>query len=592
MNIKYTMAIIIIMGTAAQLVARTWTPPLPYYVPYVLLPMLDDHDHWWHVTGQATAFFRHAKKAYSANNNETIMSSDQSQNSLAALLFNQALFMPQQAFFDSTASTPENPFLNTTFAPLISYKDRGVIIEFDFYATTEHDWNVGLRTRIPFHSFRVKHHFNPEGSGTSPMNGAQVADVAQIQTETVGTAQLQLFAFRLDFLAQLPASCDPVGLQNSFVVFSNTTGGFGGRITMDGYDVTNASPNPLNQNPITATYRSDPKLTPGQFYLPLGQAQTLPALSANGTQANGTALEDNASARFIATTVYTPLGENSANQEHLWIIPTIDPTVPNLVTNARAIRDDVQNLLNSCVNSSAEELFEEQGGLSFDNQTRGGAGDWTFEGFLGHYFTDYVYGEFDLIAVAPTGRKYDPQKIFQQQLGNNGHGEIGLGAQIYLLPLDCLRFFGNLQYNWVLRRTEKVLATFQGATIKNLGPATDASIKWQYLLGHLAVQGVYSWTDRYAIEATFSYEGYHKTKDHVTFAVSQLKDFLGNVQPLDANVIAQRTNMTTHTLALQATLLLTKNWIDARWYGGASWVVGGHNTPRDRGWQLGVQVHV
>jgi hypothetical protein len=592
MNIKHTIALFIIIGTATQLAARTWTPPLPYYVPYVLLPMLDDHDHWWHVTGQATAFSRHAKKAYSANNSETTMPSDQSQDSLAALLFNQAMFMPSQAFFDSTAPTPENPFLNTTFAPLISYKDRGIILEFDFYATTEHDWNVGLRTRIPFHSFSVKNHFNPEGSGTSPLNGAQASDVALTQTETIDGTQLQTFAFRLDFLAQLPISCDPIGLQNPFVVFSNVTGGFGGKITMDGFDVTNGTPDILNRNPVTAVYRSNPQLPPQEFYLPVAQAQSLPALSADGTQENGAPLEDNDNARFIATTVYTPLGNSIANQQHLWIIPTVDLTVPNLVVNARSIRDDVLNLLNSCVGSSAEEFFEEEGDLSFSNQTRGGAGDWTFEGFLGHYFTDYVYGEFDLIAVAPTGRKYNPQKIFQQQLGNNGHGEIGLGAQIYLLPLDCLRFFGNFQYNWVLRRTEKVLATFQGATIKNLGPVTDASIKWQYVLGHLAVQGVYFWTDRYAIEATFSYEGYHKTKDHVTFAVAQLKDFLGNVQPLDPTVIEQRTNMTTHTLAVQATFLFTKNWIDARWYGGASWVVGGHNTPRDRGWQLGVQVHV
>ncbi|HXW86025.1 MAG TPA: hypothetical protein VEK38_01640 [Candidatus Bathyarchaeia archaeon] len=586
----YALASIYTIFTCSSLTARVWTPPLPFYVPYVLLPMLDDHDHWWHVTGQATAFSRHAKKAFIKKS--TGQPADVTgENNLAALLFNQPTFMPQQAFFDSTASTPTNPFLNTTFAPAISYRNTGVIIEFDFYATTEHDWNIGLRTRIPFHSFRVKHHYSPAGSGTSPMNGAQAADVAQTQTLSVGGTQLETFAFRLDFLAQLPASCSSVGLQNQFVVFSNTSGGFGGKITMDGIDITNASPNILNRNPVTAVYRTDPKLAPGQFYLPLTQAQALPALSADGAAANNTPLQNNQGTLFSATTIYTPLGNSTNNQEHLWIIPSINFAVPNLVVNARSIRDDVLAMLGSCVNSSAEELFE-SGGLSFANQTRGGAGDWFFEGFLGHYFASWVYGEVNLIAVAPTGRKYDPEKIFQQQLGNNGHGEIGLGARVYLLAHDCVRFFGDVNYNWILHRHEKVLATFQGATIKNLGPETTASISWRSVVGHAAAQGVYTWNDRYAFEGTWSYEGYHKTKDHVSFATAELTDFLGNTQPLDATVIEQRTNVTTHTLALQATLLFSADWTDVRWYGGASWVVGGHNTPRDRGWQIGIQMHV
>ncbi len=578
--------------------SREFRPPLynaKKHDPYIFKEQYDDY--CWHIDLYADVFWRKADKAFF---HKKINSSKKT--SLATLFFCKPNFEFSESFANATVNlqTPQgrtNPFVTTTVTPQFSYKDRGIIIGAEITKNICPEWQIGFDLHIPFRVFDMKN--KPTGPGSGFWGGETADDVFIFTTDTVAGTDVASFAFRLDALANLPLICTQDGLTFSLVSFNDTA--FNPpRISVRGKDMTEDQALLLDQNPATVIKNTN-TIPPQPFALTCPQAQALDALSENGKSANGTLLQNNDRAQFVMANNYTELGQNTKTQKSLWAVPTVkNPPDVALVNNAIKIRNIVKELL-GCVNKSVQKTLSRCNIIITDQKHRG-VGDLDTHLFARYFITNCWFMHAGIGLRLPTGKKSDGNALLEIPLGNNGHTEIhldyGMTSAIYgILPesFGYTTVHANVEYAYVTPRTEKIPASFIGATVKNLGPIVSAKTSWHYITANFSKYWHPINTDCHDLAIGWNYQVYHKTIDHISFKEKTITDCIGNINQTDARVALKNTSQTAHTLGFDIQYYFNAHdycwWVDGMHvFGGAHFVVGGRNIPKERGWHVGFKI--
>ncbi len=583
--------------------------PLSYgyaYSHYPFLPPIDENEcnkcAWFDMINPwMAAEFRHANRAF-LNKDGTRT------NSLAGLFFDQESFTIANIVSPGSTSPlfPLASIINIT--PDFDYTEHvawfGLNLEKRFGCDEE--WHVGLRLRIPFRDIKteldsccdLETNFNDlfvAGQNELVCNDGD--DPNNLPRTLINAA----FAYRLDFLSALPLA---VNSTTKFVQYADPNNG--NKITMAGIDVTDFNGNPINvvsvpvgQKPATPfTLRLNDRAasvecpdTAGESFVGVAQ-QGLPFLNGTGTNAPA-----GTRAKFEQTAdLYVPLGANVAQQRTLWVVPTATSlpsadgvgTVPfAIVQPARAI----QSAFNAIVEgASAIDFLASATGINFNTQRRSGPGDFLTElyvhrdfcGCWGEWFAEGIFG-----ATFPTAHRNNfPNLVLLQPVGNNRHFEVKIGGFLGWKPFDWMAIKVDGFYNWALSRNERVAASFAGATVRNIGPAIDGKVSWQYFVGDVDITFMVPCVCP-ELGVDVGYQPYVKRSDKVKFAQTTAVDLLGNVNTLDANVLETRTKQVAHTIKGEI-FYQACSW---QLFGGFNHAVAGKNAPKLSAWYLGAEVY-
>lgn len=571
------------------------TLPL-YYAPYhfPLNPYQDDKD--WYVNLRGSAYYRSADDAFS-NCDSTC------KVPFTTLIFGKSDFTLADAFTDSSVDNalPLNPFVTiSTLTPRFDYNEKGAMFEMTGGAKfgCEKKWHAGARARLPIREIDVQEVCGNEGND---LIGVTLSDVYRQRQESIkiasgpdaGAENTNLvWAARLDFLSHiLQIALNNDGTPEPMVFYNNPAEN-GGRITIAGENVSDnilaaATPPFLTNTPMVAVIDSANGSIPESVRW--GDVNS----NITGVVApDGSGLSNLQRGRFAGDVAYyTPLSTNVPAQSKLFVVPTINDT-NNTGGYTAALQTPGATTIQSQINAAIENLdtsveaFIQESGLDFCDGRSKGLGDLDLELYAGYDwdFCHPLYTDLILGFRFPTGDKVcDCKQVLKQPTGNGGHYEVRTGFQG---GVDVTRWFkvrGDFFYAWVLNGTESIPATFQGATIKNIGPCVPAKIHWGYLFANL--------------DATFfandccgfniGYQVYHKGCDHVQFCQATATDLAGRPnQPLDASVAQMLTNRTQHKILAEFFLSTSS----CEFFTGYDYAVAGKNAPVDSDFYLGIKV--
>ena len=577
---------IISLGIVTGSFAREMRSPLSLrsgvqlgYMHYpILRPKADDTCWNFDVWGAGEA--RLAPDAFHKDDN----GSTTKKESLAGIWFGRTEFTLADAFAPGTIQLG-NPFFNiATFRPTFDYEESiamfGLNIERAFCCGA---WRVGLKSAMPFRAMKVS-----LDSCCDLIQGGRLCDVCRMKREQVPTDVSEpetvvisnSYAYRLDFLAALLQQInDPT---SNFVVFANPM--VFDRITMaQNIDVTD-----VNGSPIHVIKRLDG--TAPQPPMPCAAGQETVSSTA-GVAADGGNGANNERLRFLGSTNYTPLGNNQANQRTLWVVPTMLANGDSLLPAANTIQDRINSIVQSVSECDLTDLLSSNS-VTFNTQRQTGAGDLDVYLYAQRDWCacDCQYGFFQgMVGVRfPTAkRQKDPLKLLAlQPLGNNRHWEVKVGAELGWEPTDWLAMKIDGLYSHAFRRTERVAAPFQGATVKNIGPLIDGRISWDYFIGNVDFTFL-SPCNACGVGFDVGYQIYVKGKDRIKFDQETAVDFLGNVQPLDADVLRNRTDVIAHKVKTEM-FVQGEYW---QIFGGWTHVFAGKNAMRESDWHLGFYIY-
>jgi len=573
----------------SPLAAREFRVPTPleraYAFSHYPFPR-PDTGQCWYFDMFAAGLYRTADRAY-LNKNTT------KKESLAGIFFGAPSFTLSQALVPGSFS-PTNPLLSiATITPTFEYRERtayfGMFVEREFGC--DGNWHVGARVRLPFRDIRT------ELDSCCDLIDTNLEDMVRTQNE-IDIDELceegvitNAFAYRLDFLSQLPLVLNSTAPNNRFV---NYNGPVGGDIYIGGINVTNANA----QIPVHVIERSDgtPPLFPAvdSFARRLTEGVTecdptpvdlLPVLAPDGS-----GLANNERAVFDDAVNYAPLGASTANQAQLWVVPTLNGTVAantfDLVPDARTIQSRFNAIINN-ISSDINTLLAANN-FSFQTQHSAGVGDLDTELYVRRDWCNWCWCN-DLFAEGifgvrfPTGRRNTtPNNALLVRPGNNRHFEIKLGGLLGAEVTNWLAIKADAWYSWALKRKERVAAPFQGATIKNVGPTIDADISWGYFVGDLDFTMILPWSCAYT-GVNVGYQAYVKRKDRVSLDVTTAVDFIGNTQPLDADVLEIRTKQVAHSVKAE----VFRQCDEWQFFAGFNHAFAGKNAPNQSDWYLG-----
>ncbi len=528
-----------------------------------------------------------ATKADSAFCSDDCNNSSTKHCPLSTIIFGQPTFTGAQAFSPASVAASTTifngdgtnrtltctPLLTTSvLKPCLKFIDHGVMFALQAVRRVKNCWSVGVRASAPYRSFKITHPCN-----NPPFGGATLQNL-NTKPEVINGVPVQSYAYRLDVLSTLPIGCSYP--QNLFpVVDYYNTLHLNNDITISNENVTDNNVLPINaRNPISLIKAANGSTPQGQWALPLATAQALPALPANGVTTDPRA-------RFVDGTNYQPLGTDPVAQSELWIVPSVGAT--DLVPAALVIRDNINELLETAL--STEQFFQNSCGDCFAPQRAHGIGDLQTEYFVRWQPNRKVYIE-GLVGVRfPTGRRIEnPKELLLWPTGNNGHYEYRTGIFLGVQPCDYFMFNINSYYTYVAKRNEKVIASYAGATVKNIGsPVIPAQISWQYYLGH--ADAIFMKPCNSGILGIdIRYELYDKSHDHVTFRQCDAIDCLGNRALLDPSALEERTHVISHKM--RATLFYDTSTYShdekrAQWslFAGYGAIVGGNNIAKEHG---------
>ncbi|MGE0009839.1 MAG: hypothetical protein AB7F19_04795 [Candidatus Babeliales bacterium] len=534
------------------------------------------------------------RKCDTALNVET---TDTHKSPLSALLFNRADF-PVNDIFATQTTSPINILFSTLLSPRYTYTDRGVVLGLVSSHAVRCNVVVGGRVTIPFRNFNMR---LTQGPIVNNQIDPAILDAnVREQVEFLGTnsTPVETFAYRLQFLHQLPESWSPPGLMVRLVDYVDT--GFKGNppanpvtypITIANVDVTNNfnTLNQIRQNPVTV------------FKPPLGTAPTPPfaqpidqAQSFDGLPGSGSPVPIGGRARFLITTPYGELGANTPEQEEireqLWIEPTFisTPTVTKLVDPACIIKKRVDLLIGSP--ATQINAFFERAGINFNSRSHGGLGDIDAQFFTQYWWNQCSFVEGNVALRLPTaGAQVAPGLIALQSLGNNGHPEIMIGTRTYWHDYDWLLLQADALFSVVLKRAENVALPLQGATIKNIGSGVPANVNWHYFLGHAEASIARPITCKDYALMRFGYELYIKSRDSISLQSNACTCIPTGTNLLNANNLRINTDVTTHKLYGEICLRHEFDCITAGIFASVGGVVGGKNTPQDTDWYIGLE---
>jgi len=604
---KKNLLFLVLLGASgfSQLEARQWFQPSPLsygyaYSHYPFLPPVDENEcnkcYWLDMVNPwMAAEFRHANRAF-LNKDGTRT------NSLAGLLFDQESFTLANLVAPgaSTAAFPLASLVNIT--PNFDYTEHvawfGLNVEKRFGC--EEQWHVGLRLRIPFRDVKT------ELDSCCDLESG-LGDLYRTQPEVVctddGTAGFipSAFAYRLDFLTKLGlVNYAEAPNQNVFIANVDVTnqGGQTPPVNVKRVAVGSIPSTPFSLRKGD-TGGATPACAPGFDSTTVdgnaaGAEQKLVGdgffLSANGT--SGFAADNRAVFNSAFNYSTGGLAANSATQATLWVLPTIDGDGAAATLTDGAI--EIQNAFTALLagsNLSALNFLSTTSAINFNTQRTSGPGDFLTEmyvhrdfcGCWGEWFAEGIFG-----ATFPTGKRNRfPNLTLLQPLGNNRHFEVKIGGFLGWKPFDWMAIKFDGFYNWALRRNERVAASFVGATVRNIGPAIDAKVSWQYFVGDVDITFMVPCVCP-ELGVNVGYQPYVKRSDKVSFGdVTTAANIFGTTATLDATVLETRTKQVAHTIKGEI-FYQACAW---QLFGGFNHAVAGKNAPKQSAWYLGADVY-
>jgi len=491
--------------------------------------------------------------------------------SLAGVIFGKESFVGLEAFATGTES-PANPFLAfAQITPRVSYSENSAYFGFTVERPFGCDcrWRGGVRALLPFRSIttRLEDCCDLEEG---------ISDVCRLQDEHIpdGTGSLQnvdeCYAYRLDFLSSLFVSQAGQNLERLVDYVDDN-----GRIAINSIDVTNA-----NDNPVYVTQRCDQTPPEGPFCKLGSEIDTLPFVAGDGS-----GLANDQDGRFNQATNYSPLEGDVDAQRQLWVQPRVQVNEGSgslhMQADARVIGDAITFIVRKINTLSATGFFADHG-LNFNTQHVVGLGDLDTQFYLNYELCRGLV-EGTVGVRWPTGvEAKDPGNALSIfSTGNNRHFELSLGLMGTWEPNNWFIFKGDAYYAHAFKHNERVAAPFAGATVKNIGPAVKADISWDYFVAHADFNFLVPCNPCVGFMA--GYEFYAKSKDKVSLEQSTATDFLGNTQPLDANVLEMRTKVLAHKF--RSEFFHQGDYFQI--YGGWTHVFAGKNAPNESDWHLG-----
>ncbi len=495
---------------------------------------------------------------------------------------------------DANALDALNPLLNVfRVLPNFDYSETGAVIgvRVEHRFGCDNKWYVGGSASLPFKVIETR---PDEGCGFEegmedvvrlvPMNpqGSQTPNLDNYFSEDV--------AMRLDLLSSVVYRNNQYLVNESyqapFVIYgdgTNTTDVFylkaDGATGQDVPVLLVRENTGLIQN-VAYPYRKVVNATGVSPDLP---AQVNPiALAADGSGgANGSTLF------FLEGTNYAGgVALDPAAQTQLFVVfPTEDVTDTNLAGQDATKNGDSTTIYQAALQIVRDLSVGDNGPVSFlcdqgidlrGTQKTVGAGDMDFYLFGGYGHRWDWFAEMELGVRAPTGTKItDAYQILKFPTGNNRHWEMMVGMQGGWKPLNWFAFQLDWSYHHAFARNQPMLATFEGATVKNLGPQVDGKVWWNYFLVHADMTFFHPCNPE--LGCMFGYELFAKKKDNIDYCQATAVDFLGNTQKLDPCLASQGTNAMLHKIRGE----MFHRWSYCELLIGGSTSVGGRHAMKE-----------
>ena len=257
-----------------------------------------------------------------------------------------------------------------------------------------------------------------------------------------------------------------------------------------------------------------------------------------------------------------------------------------MVDEARAINDYLDAYL-EYYDESPEHWLYRVGGYEFETSSRTGLGDIDLDLFYEHMFSDRWIGELMLGLRFPTGLSDDySQNPYKAHLGNGEHFELKFGGLIAWEPLGWMNLKLDLKGAYAFESSEKRCAAFEGATIKNIGPAVDADVSWWSFTGCFDINLFHPKTKD--ISADIGYEFYFKGEDDLHFKTSKMLPFYGQhylgkdqgdlTKPLSNGLAEEHTESISHKVRAEVRIQIN-TWFEA--FAGGAFTFAGQNIARE-----------
>lgn len=514
---------------------------------------------------------------------------------LSQLWFGRDVFRGEDAFTNGTfinASVEDqglisstNPFLGfARIMPNFDYNEQGAYmgIEFSRNFGVEDQWHVGGRVSLPYKIIEIEQ----DSNYTLEETLADVVITRPISIDEGVTGDEIDYAYRFDFLNSLAFATvttpSNITTTTPFVVYpaNNQT------LTIGGVNV---------MGPDAESVQSAYATTSGDGSVPAFPFRKLPEQVSGALPASGFG-PDNTTLFFETGTAYgANLALDRAAQGTLFIVPKAvaseTGTGTTITADAIAIQEAVTNLIASelLVSQTASGFFLNND-INLSGYSRNvGVGDLAAEVYGGfghkqHWFFDGIFG-----LSFPTGnRQKSSNDLYWKSTGNNGHVEIKLGLDTGWKVREWFAFEIDAAYHHACKRSEKRAASFEGATVVNIGPELTADVSWNYFVGRLDMNFFHPQNPDLGF--TFGYELFAKGKDKVHFAcdATTATDLLGREdQPLSPCNYERNTNSLSNKLRGQ----LFNRWNFFEVFAGGSQIVSGRHVMKETEGHIGFVVY-
>ncbi|QQR54013.1 hypothetical protein IPH25_04145 [bacterium] len=562
-------------GMRLQPVERAWW--------YDLMPSKKDLDKdccTWHFHKWVSLYSRSAGSAFqAADNSDSVTRNTQS---LATLFFGKEKFKIAEAFsngnIDDIAQLNKyNPLIAAAYVmPSYEYNEKGVCVGGQVsYNVEDSNWHVGGSVVMPINVVEVKPNTTVGKTEETledlfKVNVVKATKTDALDTEPVATTEQYQndLAIRADFLNNLMLDERRPLVQ----------------VDGDHLKVGYITINGANQNSAQAyVIKKTDHLAPAQPYRKL-PTDASSALSLNGDGTNNQVF-------FVKNATDYELSKLDT-ESTLWVVPR-----RNSASSIELTRES-QSMVNQILyavqiadlaNRSASDFLADNGLFLNAYERRAGLGDikLCFHTIY-HDQEDDWFVKLAMGTNCPTGSKRDDQKalrVLQLQTGNNGHWELFVAATAGWQPLSSMSFDVSASANHAFARDEWVPAAFVGATAKNMGPAVEAGISWNYFTAQANLNFFHPHNPE--LGCTVGYSFFAKNKDHVHYKDVDATDFFGNEhKQLDVDVAAQKTNAMTH--AVRAELFHRWNYFKLK--AGACYDFAGRNAMKSTEAHIGMSV--
>jgi hypothetical protein len=547
---------------------------------YIHWPLKPIEDTWWFAAmgaeddgcdwllqKWASVYSRTAGKAFfdvTHPNSNTIQ-----KTSLAQIVFGSSSFTASQASVGGVVNNPvllaqTDPLLGSAaLTPNFDISDTGLNwgAHFEYSMDDEDEWAVGVSVMIPFKVIEV----NSLTDANSQLEET-VGDMFQgiiIEGSTTGipaTEQVDI-AIRMDFLRS--------------IAFDEVTTGMNPLLYLDSLGVLRLGGQSISTTSLTSA-------TEQAYFMPetLGTFPAIPYrkqhVQATGALPAAGGGVENAVLIAINGAGYATLFADQAAMSELFMVLRASDTNPNQLTSqAQSISERIlKNVaLSNLSDLSAVNYLAAQGLDLAANERVAGIGDLDMELYLRYNPCQEWYFKGSVGATAPTGtrrKEANALHVYRMETGNNGHWEIGAYAIGAWRPVNCFGLSISGSAHHVFGRDEWMPASFQGATVKNLGPAVEGNMSWDYFT--FSTNFSFYHPQNCDLGCVFGYQLWAKTKDSIKYTATMGTDFLGQTnQILDPTVAEQYTDAMSHKFRLE----IFHRWNFFELFGGASRVFAG-----------------